>query len=101
MTGHLALYDYTVDFAGTAGTGCTGLTGHAVLHDHSQLTRLTEMDLAHMFDVLTLEVHCLHGQHISMGTCHGCVWEPLARELRCTVKERFVASALTADMIRL
>ena len=62
LTGHLGLYDWAVSFAGTAGTGCTGLAGHTVLHCHTGAAHLAEMDLAHVFAVLSLEVHYLHSQ---------------------------------------
>lgn len=61
-TGRLGLFDHTVSFAGTAGSGCTGLAGHAVLHGHSGVAHLVKRDLAHVFAVLTLEVHYLHSQ---------------------------------------
>ena len=61
-TEHLGLFDCTVSSAGTAGTDCTGLAGQTVLHGESGEAHLVELDLAHMFAVLTLEMHYLHSQ---------------------------------------
>ena len=61
-TGHVGLFDHTVSFAAAAGSGCTGLAGHTVLHGHSGGAHVVEKDLAHVFAVLTMEAHYLHSQ---------------------------------------
>ena len=70
LTGHLGLCDHTVSFAGNVEAGCTGLAGHTVLHGHSRVAHLAELDLAHTFAVKSLQVHYLHSQ---LNMCHSCM----------------------------
>ena len=61
----MVLFDHTVSFAGTAWTECIGGTGQTVLHAHSWMAHLVELNLAHMYVVLTLQAHYLHSQQLA------------------------------------